>query len=158
MRAVQDGQDAKNWKFKGCPDNQAGSDRPTPEDKVPQKRDVMECGNHRGIELIEHCMKFFERVLDESLREIVQILKQQYGFMRGKGTVDAIFIASQPQEKRLEENQKLMIEIMFRGLRKRRVPERFVRMVQIMYKRTRIKVITVVGETVTFEVSVGLHQ
>ncbi|XP_068203188.1 uncharacterized protein [Palaemon carinicauda] len=31
-------------------------------------------------------------------------------------------------------------------------------MVEIIYKRTRTKVITAVGETETFEVSVGLHQ
>ena len=47
---------------------------------------------------------------------------------------------------------------MFWCLRKRKVPERLVRLVEMMYRRTRTKVLTTVGETETFEVSVGLHQ
>ena len=137
-----------------------------------QKGDIMECGNHRGIKLTEHGLKVLERILDERLRETVKIGKQQYGFMRGRGTVDAIFIVRQLQEKRLEGNQKLFCafidlekaydriprEVVFWCLRKRKVPERLVRLVEMMYRRTRTKVLTTVGETETFEVSVGLHQ
>ena len=86
--------------------------------------------------------------------------------------MDAIFIVRQLQEKRLEGNQKLFCafidlekaydriprEVVFWCLRKRRVPEKLVRLVEMMYRRTRTKVLTTVGETETFEVSVGLHQ
>ena len=137
-----------------------------------QKGDIMECGNHRGIKLTEHGLKVLERILDERLREIVKIGKQQYGFMKGRGTLDAIFIVRQLQEKRLEGNQKLFCafidlekaydriprEVVFWCLRKRKVPEKLVRLVEMMYRRTRTKVLTTVGETETFEVSVGLHQ
>ncbi|XP_064122691.1 uncharacterized protein LOC135226940 [Macrobrachium nipponense] len=64
--------------------------------------DVMDCGNYRRIKLIEHESKVLERILDERLREIVKIRKQQYGFMRRRGTVDAIFIVRKLQEKRVE--------------------------------------------------------
>ncbi|XP_066968141.1 uncharacterized protein [Macrobrachium rosenbergii] len=72
-----------------------------------QKGDVMECGNYRGIKLTEHGLKVLERIMVERLREIVKIGKQQYGFMRGRGTVDAVFIVRQLQEKRLEGNKEL---------------------------------------------------
>ena len=137
-----------------------------------QKGDILECGNHRGIKLTEHGLKVLERILDERFRDIVKIGKQQYGFIRGRGTVDAIFIVRQLQEKRLEGNQKLYCafvdlekaydriprEVVFWCLRKRKIPEKLVRLVEMMYRRTRTKVLTAVGETETFEISVGLHQ
>ena len=137
-----------------------------------QKGDILECGNHRGIKLTEHGLKVLERILDERLREIVKIGRQQYGFIKGRGTVEAIFIVRQLQEKRLEGNQKLYCafidlekaydriprEVVFWCLRKRRVPEKLVKLVEMMYRRTSTKVLTAVGETETFEVSVGLHQ
>ena len=48
-----------------------------------QKKEIMECSSHRWI-------KLRERVVDESLREIVNLGKQQYGFIRG--TDDAVNI------------------------------------------------------------------
>ncbi|XP_064099437.1 uncharacterized protein LOC135210475 [Macrobrachium nipponense] len=72
-----------------------------------QKGDVMDCGNYKGIKLIEYGLKVLERIMDEGLREKVRIKKQQYGFMRGRGAVDAIFIIRQLQEKRLDGNQEL---------------------------------------------------
>ena len=137
-----------------------------------QKGDILECGNHRGIKLTEHGLKVLERILDERFRDIVKIGKQHYGFMKGRGTVDAIFIMRQLQEKRLEGNRKLYCafvdlekaydriprEVMFWCLRKRKIPEKLVRLVEMIYRRTRTKVLTAVGETENFEVSVGLHQ
>ncbi|XP_064121717.1 uncharacterized protein LOC135226205 [Macrobrachium nipponense] len=79
--------------------------------KYKQKGDVMGCGNYRGIKLTEHRLKVLERILDERLREIVKIWKQQHGFMRGRGTVEAIFIVRQLQEKRLTGNQELICGI-----------------------------------------------
>ena len=115
----------------------------------------MECSNYRGIKLTEHGLKVLERMLDERLRDIVKIGKQQYGFMSGRATMDAIFIVRQLQEKKLEGNQKLYCafidlekaydriprEVIFWCLRKRKVPEMLVRLVEMMYRRTRTKVI-----------------
>ena len=67
-----------------------------------QKGDNMECGNYRGIKLMEHVMKIFERVIDERLRRVVDTDERQFGFRKRKGTVDAIFILRQLQEKKLE--------------------------------------------------------
>ncbi|KAF7709193.1 hypothetical protein HF521_016043 [Silurus meridionalis] len=45
------------------------------------KGDVQTCSNYRGIKLISHNMKLWERVVEARLREEVTICKQQYGFM-----------------------------------------------------------------------------
>ena len=59
------------------------------------KGNVLECGNYRTIKLLEHGMKVVERVFEKRLRKMVEITKEQYGFVAGKGTIDAIFILRQ---------------------------------------------------------------
>ena len=68
------------------------------------KGDALECGSYRGIKLLEHGMKVFERVLEARLRRNVIIDDMQFGFMPGRGTTDAIFIVRQLQERYLEKN------------------------------------------------------
>ena len=55
------------------------------------KGDAQCCGNYRGIKLMSHTMKVWERIIETRLRDRVEISKQQYGFMPGKGTTDAMF-------------------------------------------------------------------
>ena len=49
-------------------------------------------------------MKVVERVFEKRLRKMVEIREEQYGFVAGKGTIDAICILSQLQEKYLEND------------------------------------------------------
>ena len=45
------------------------------------KGDVQSCGNYRGIKLMSHTMKLWERVVEARLKGEVMICEQQYGFM-----------------------------------------------------------------------------
>ena len=63
------------------------------------KGDALECSSHRGIKLLDHAMKVFERVLEKRIRSSIKIDDQQFGFRPGRGTTDAIFIIRQIQEK-----------------------------------------------------------
>ena len=72
-----------------------------------QKGDVLECGNYRGIKLLEHVFKIQERVMEGRLRALIEINEKQFGFMKGRSTVDTIFIVRQMQEKYLEGNRKV---------------------------------------------------
>ena len=45
------------------------------------KGDAQCCGNYRGIKLMSHTMKVWERIIEARLRDRVEISKQQYGFM-----------------------------------------------------------------------------
>ena len=55
------------------------------------KGDIKECGNYRGIKLMSHTMKLWERVIEARIRKEVTIAEQQFGFMPGRNTIDAIF-------------------------------------------------------------------
>ena len=55
------------------------------------KGDALCCGNYREIKLMSHTMKVWERIIEARLRDRVEISKQQYGFMPGKGTTNAMF-------------------------------------------------------------------
>ena len=52
----------------------------------------MNCGSYRGLKLLEHGMKIIERVLERRIRAIVDFDEAQFGFMPGKGTIDALFL------------------------------------------------------------------
>ena len=54
------------------------------------KGDVQSCSNYRGIKLISHTMKLWERVVERRLRSELTFSEQQYGFMPGKSTTDAV--------------------------------------------------------------------
>ena len=60
-----------------------------------KKGNIHECGNYRGIKLLSHCMKIMERIIDARIREIVehQLGEEQFGFRKGVGTTDPLFIS-----------------------------------------------------------------
>ena len=59
------------------------------------KGDSLERGNYRGLKLLDHVMKGIERVIEKIIRERISIDDMQFGFMPGRGTIDAIFILRQ---------------------------------------------------------------
>ena len=68
---------------------------------------IMWYGNYQGFKLLEYGMKGVERLLEKRLRIIVKINKIQFGFMPGKGTVDAIYyIIRRVQESFIEKKKE----------------------------------------------------
>jgi len=67
----------------------------------------MECGSYRGIKLLELAMKVVERILEDRIRQQIDIDDMQFGFMKCKGTADAIFIVRQMHEKFRAKGKKL---------------------------------------------------
>ena len=53
-----------------------------------KKGDILECGNYRGITLLEHGLKILERILHKRIRKVVKIDPKQFGFMPGKSRCD----------------------------------------------------------------------
>ncbi|KAK3563140.1 hypothetical protein QTP86_016380, partial [Hemibagrus guttatus] len=136
------------------------------------KGDVQSCSNYRGIKLMSHTMKLWERVLEARLRKVVEICEQQYGFMPRKSTTDAIFTLRILMEKYRDGQRELHCvfvdlekaydrvprEELWYCMRKSGVAEKYVRVVQDMYERSRTVVRCAVGQTEEFKVEVGLHQ
>ena len=71
------------------------------------KGDPTECGSYKGIKLLEHAMKVAERIFEHRIRQQIEIDDMQFGFMKGKGTTDAIFMARQIQENLRVKGKKL---------------------------------------------------
>ena len=71
------------------------------------KGDTVERGNFRGLKLLDHLMKGFERVIEKYIREAVNIDDMQFGFMPGKGMMVAIFITRIVQERFLAKKKDL---------------------------------------------------
>ena len=69
------------------------------------KGDVQCCGNYKVIKIMSHTMKVWESIIEARLRDRVEISKQQYGFMPGKGTTDAMF-ALRMLMKKYREGQR----------------------------------------------------
>ncbi|KAK3538624.1 hypothetical protein QTP86_008836 [Hemibagrus guttatus] len=136
------------------------------------KGDVQSCSNYRGIKLMSHTMKVWERVVEARLRKVVEICEQQYGFMPRKSTTDAIFALRILMEKYRDGQKELHCvfvdlekaydrvprEELWYCMRKSGVVEKYVRVVQDMYERSRTVVRCAVGQTEEFNVEVGLHQ
>lgn len=136
------------------------------------KGDAVERGNFRGLKLLEHLMKVFERVMEKYIRETVNINEMQFGFMPGRGTTDAIFITRQVQEKFLAKKKVLYFafvdlekafdrvprQVVKWGLRKVGVAEWVIRVVMSMYENAKsaVNINGTTGEG--FNVKVGVHQ
>ena len=62
-----------------------------------EKRDIQDCGNYRDIKMISHTMKIWERIIGRRLTEETTIGEEQFGFMPGRGTTDAIILCAARQ-------------------------------------------------------------
>jgi len=56
------------------------------------KGDPMECGSYSGIKLLEHAMKVVQRIFKHRIWPQIEVDDMQFGFMKGKGTTDAILL------------------------------------------------------------------
>ena len=136
------------------------------------KGDVLDCGSHRGIKLIDHVMKVLERLVERRVKSKVALDSMQFGFTAGKGTTDAIFIVRQVQEKHLAKKRELWMafvdlekafdrvprEVVWWALRRVGVEEWLVKVIQSMYVGVTTAVRMKGEESKEFEVKVGVHQ
>ncbi|KAK3543565.1 hypothetical protein QTP70_023903 [Hemibagrus guttatus] len=127
------------------------------------KGDVQSCSNYRGIKLMSHTMKLWERVVEARLRKVVEICEQQYGFMPRQSTTDAIFALRILMEKYRDGQRELHCvfvdlekaydrvprEELWYCMRKSGVAEKYVRVVQDMYERSRTVVKCAVDDKVS---------
>ena len=136
------------------------------------KGDIQNCGNYRGIKLMSHTMKVWERIIERRLRDETEICEEQFGFMPGRGTTDAIFTLRQLIERHKELHAELHIAFIdlekaydrvprqeiWRSMRTKGLPEKYVRIVKEMYQGVMTHVRSSVGTTREIPVRVGLHQ
>ena len=136
------------------------------------KGDTKECGNYRGIKLMSHTLKLWERVIEARIRKEVTIAEQQFGFRPGRSTIDAIFCLRLLLEKWTEGKKavhcafidlkkvydRVPSEELWECLRLAGTSEFYVRIIKDMYDGVTTTVRSAAGLTEEFKVGVGLHQ
>ena len=132
------------------------------------KDDALDCGNYKGVRLLEHSMKVWEKVLEARLREIITINENQLGFSPGKSTIDGLFVLRQLQEKYggmkkdlhniFVDLEKAFDRVIEWALKRQNVPERTVQLIMALYVNTNSRVKTFTGTSKKFEMKVGDHQ
>ncbi|GJU94646.1 retrovirus-related pol polyprotein LINE-1 [Tanacetum coccineum] len=73
------------------------------------KGDAQTCSNYRGIKILRYIthMKLWERVIERRLQRETEVSENQFGFMPGRSTMEAIHIIRSLMEKYRERQKDL---------------------------------------------------
>jgi hypothetical protein len=71
------------------------------------KVDVQSCTNYREIKLMSHTMNLCERIIKHRLRGVTNVTENQFGFILGRLTMEAIFLIRQLMERCREQKKDL---------------------------------------------------
>lgn len=139
-----------------------------------KKGDRRVCSNYRGITLTSQVGKLYERVMELKIRSHIEVnlKEEQYGFRRGRSTVDLIFSIKQLMEKYYEYGKELWMsfldikkafdavlrEKVWQSMRNIGISEEIVGRIVEIYERTKSKVKTKMGMTESFTIDSGLRQ
>ena len=143
---------------------------------VYKKGDKTECSNYRGISLMSHTFKVYERILEKRLRRYAEpkLGEWQSGFRPGRGTSDMIFTMKIIFEKSWEWKEDkyiafLDLEKAFDRVPRQKmwdalndeyyeIPEKLKRAIYNTYKDTKCRVKTANENEDWFEVKTGVRQ
>jgi hypothetical protein len=109
--------------------------------------DVQSCTNYRRIKLMSHTIKLWERIIEHRLRGVTNVTENQFGFMPGRLTMDAIFLIRQLMERCREQKKDLHMifidlekaydkvsrNVMWWALQKHKVSSKYITLIKDMY-------------------------
>ncbi|GJR80123.1 retrovirus-related pol polyprotein LINE-1 [Tanacetum coccineum] len=110
------------------------------------KDDAQVCSNYTGIKLLGHTMKLWERVIERRLRRETTVSKNQFGFMLGRSSVEAIHLIRSLMENYRERQRNLHLafldlekaydsvprELIWKTLIEKGTPRRYIRVIMDM--------------------------
>jgi Reverse transcriptase (RNA-dependent DNA polymerase) len=117
---------------------------------------------------MSHTMKLWERVIEHRLKKLTIVSKNQFGFMLGRSTIEAIFLIRQLMERHREQNKdldmifidlekaynKIPRNIMWWALKRKLVPTKYVTLIKDMYTNIVTCVRVCDGESDTFPIKI----
>ncbi|GKE78011.1 retrovirus-related pol polyprotein LINE-1, partial [Tanacetum coccineum] len=115
------------------------------------KGDAQTCSNYKGIKLLSHTMKLWERVIERRMRRETEVSENQFGFMSGRSLMEAIHIIRTLMEKYRERQKDLHLtfldlekaydivpqELIWKNLRDKGTPMKYIKVIQDMYEGAR---------------------
>ena len=122
--------------------------------------------------MLSHTIKLWERVIERSLWKNISILENQFGFMPGRSTTEAIYLLGRLMGLYRDGKVDLHVvfidlekvydrvprEVMWRYLAKKRVSPVYIQVIKDMYEGGKTRVRTSRGVIDDFCVSIGLHE
>jgi hypothetical protein len=117
-------------------------------------------------------MKLWESVIEHHLRRATSVTQNQFGFMPGRSTMEAIFLLRQLMERYREQKKDLHMvfidlekvydkvprNVMCWALERHKVPTKYITLIKDMYKDVVTCVRTYGGDTSDFLIKIGLQQ
>jgi hypothetical protein len=136
------------------------------------KGDVKSCTNYRGIKLMSHTIKLWERIIEHRLRGVTNFIENQFGFMPGRLTIGAIFLIRRLMERYREQKKDLHMvfidlekaydkvskNIMWWALQKHKVSTKYITLIKDMYDNVVTSVRTSDRDINDFLINIVLHQ
>ena len=132
--------------------------------KLPKEGDLTECNNQRGVTLMAVAAKVLGRIIITRIRDRMdnKLCQEQAGFRKDRGTTEQIFILRNVIEQCIEWNAKLYVcfvdfekafdsvdrSVLWRIMRSYSIPEKIVKMAQVMYSGSECTVI-IMGQVCT---------
>ena len=74
-----------------------------------EKSDIQQCSKYRASNCYHNTMKVWERILLGRIESETDVSENQFGFIRGRQTSDAIFALRQVMEKYREKQKGLYV-------------------------------------------------
>ncbi|KAI0503471.1 hypothetical protein KFK09_014405 [Dendrobium nobile] len=111
------------------------------------KDDAQDCANYRGIKLMCHTLKLWERVIEHRLWRDTKVSQNQIGFMPGRSTMEDIHLLRGLMEKFRENKEDLHMifidlvkaydkvprEVLWRVLEKKGVNNAYIQVIKKRY-------------------------
>nr|XP_033510141.1 uncharacterized protein LOC117274918 [Nicotiana tomentosiformis] len=134
--------------------------------------DIQCCNNYRSIKLLSHIIKVWEMMVEVRVRRTVSISDNQFRFISGRSTTEAIHLIRRLIEQYRDRKKDLQMafidlekaydkvprEVLWRCLEAKGVPVAYIRTIKDMYDGAKTRVRTVRGDSEHFSVVMGLHQ